>query len=109
MKRRQFLRTLAGGICCAGFSARSFSAMEGPIHLRNTAPACGFDFTLRNDARGRKYQVETVIAGIGVIDFDNDGWPDIYCVNGASLPSLEKNDPKFFNRLYRNNRDGTFT
>lgn len=83
--------------------------MEGPVLLRNIAPACGFDFTLRNDARGRKYQVETVIAGMGVIDFDNDGWSDIYCVNGASLPSLEKNDPKFFNRLYRNNRDGTFT
>jgi enediyne biosynthesis protein E4 len=77
--------------------------------LQNTAPGCGLDFVLRNDAGGRKYQVETVLGGLGVIDFDNDGWPDLYCVNGASLPSLQKTDPRFFNRLYRNNRDGTFT
>jgi hypothetical protein len=64
---------------------------------------------LCNDASGRKYQVETVLGGLGVIDFDQDGWPDLYCVNGASLPLLQKNDPRFFNRLYRNNRDGTFT
>ncbi|MBS1842366.1 MAG: CRTAC1 family protein [Acidobacteria bacterium] len=64
---------------------------------------------LRNDAAGRKYQVETVLGGLGVIDFDADGWADLYCTNGAALPSLEKNDKKFYNRLYKNNRDGTFS
>jgi hypothetical protein len=109
MNRRHFLRRLAGGLWVANFPAARFPEKEGPIRLHNTAPACGVDFVLRNDATGRKYQVETVLGGLGVIDFDNDGWPDLYCVNGAALPSLEKNDPKFFNRLYRNNRDGTFT
>ncbi|HEY7352271.1 MAG TPA: CRTAC1 family protein, partial [Terriglobales bacterium] len=85
------------------------SAGTGPIHLHNIAPACGLDFVLRNDATGRKYQVETVLGGLGVIDFDNDGWPDLYCVNGASLPSLKKSETRFYNRLYRNNRNGTFT
>jgi hypothetical protein len=85
------------------------STTKGPIQFQNAAPACGLDFVLRNDAKGRKYQVETVLGGLGVIDFDHDGWPDLYCVNGASLPSLEKSDPRFFNRLYQNNRDGTFT
>jgi hypothetical protein len=90
---------------------RAFAAAptQGPIQLQNTAPACGLDFVLRNDASGRKYQVETVLGGLGVIDFDRDGWPDLYCVNGAALPSLQKTDPRFFNRLYRNNRDGSFT
>jgi hypothetical protein len=85
------------------------TAARGPIQFQNTAAASGLDFVLRNDAKGRKYQVETVLGGLGVIDFDRDGWPDLYCVNGASLPSLHKSHPSFFNRLYRNNRDGTFT
>jgi enediyne biosynthesis protein E4 len=107
--RREFARALgAAGIACT--MPRAFAAMaSGPIRFENTAPANGLDFVLRNDANGRKYQVETVLGGLGVIDFDRDGWPDLYCVNGASLPSLQKSDPKFFNRLYRNNRNGTFT
>ena len=84
-------------------------AASGAIQLQNVAPGCGLDFVLRNDAAGRKYQVETVLGGLAVIDFDHDGWPDLYCVNGAALPSLKKNDPRFYNRLYRNNRNGTFT
>jgi hypothetical protein len=89
--------------------ALAMATKPGPIQFKNAAPACGLDFVLRNDASGRKYQVETVPGGLGVIDYDQDGWPDLYCVNGASLPSLQKTDPRFFNRLYRNNRDGTFT
>jgi len=110
LTRREF----AGRLSAAGL-ALSFPRMilagsgAGPIRFQNTAPECGLDFVLRNDAGGRKYQVETVLGGLGVIDFDQDGWPDLYCVNGASLPSLKKSDPRFFNRLYRNNRDGTFT
>jgi enediyne biosynthesis protein E4 len=73
------------------------------------AAAAGLDFVLRNGAAGHKYQVETLPGGLAVIDFDNDGWPDLFCTNGASLPSLEKSGPEFSNRLYRNNRDGTFS
>jgi enediyne biosynthesis protein E4 len=108
--RRQFARLL----CSAGAALtvpRMFGTANkgGPIVFENAGPTCGIDFVLRNDAKGRKYQVETVLGGLGVIDFDQDGWPDLYCVNGAALPSLEKSDPRFFNRLYRNNRDGTFS
>ena len=76
-------------------SAVAATHAAGPIQFQNVAPACGLDFVLRNDAKGRKYQVETVLGGLGVIDFDQDGWPDLYCVNGASLPSLQKTDPRF--------------
>ena len=48
----------------------------GPIRMVNGAPANGLDFVLRNDAQGHKYQVETLPGGLGVIDFDGDGWPD---------------------------------
>jgi len=80
-----------------------------PIRLVSGARAAGLDFQLRNGATGRKFQVETLPGGLGVIDFDGDGWPDLFCTNGASLPGLAKTGPEYWNRLYRNNRDGTFT
>jgi hypothetical protein len=111
LSRRDFARWMAGGICFAGHFARGWADLVpgAPIRFVNAAPGNGLDFVLRNGAFGRKYQVETLPGGLGVIDFDNDGWPDLYCVNGAALPTLQKSDPSFRNRLYRNNRNGTFT
>jgi hypothetical protein len=82
---------------------------QSPIRMVNGAAAAGLDFVLRNGALGRKYQVETLPGGLGVIDFDGDGWPDLFCTNGASVPELTKSGPEYWNRLYRNNRDGTFS
>jgi hypothetical protein len=55
-------------------------------------------------------------AGVAMFDYDNDGWLDLFFVNGAKLQdpmprsaSPDKADPCYWNRLYRNNRDGTFT
>ncbi len=64
---------------------------------------------VKNSAAGRKHQIETMISGVAVFDYDGDGWPDIYVTNGAAIPSLQKVDPSFDNRLFRNNRDGSFT
>jgi hypothetical protein len=75
----------------------------------NGARQAGLDFVLHNGAAGRKYQVETLPGGLGVIDFDGDGWPDLFCTNGATLPAMQKSEPDYWNRLYRNNRDGTFS
>ena len=47
--------------------------------------------------------------GVAVFDYNNDGLPDIFFTNGAEIPSLEKSGPGFYNRLFRNNGDGTFT
>jgi hypothetical protein len=109
INRRTFLRTAA----LASLHARRLPAWAapaaGPIHMHNGAQSSGLDFMLRNGAQGNKYQVETLAGGLGVIDYDGDGWPDLFCVNGASLPSLTKTGPEYWNRLYRNNRDGTFT
>jgi hypothetical protein len=88
-------------------AALPFSA--APIRLVEGARTAGLDFVLRNGATGRKYQVETLPGGLGVIDFDGDGWPDLFCSNGARLPELAKSGPEYWNRLYRNNRDGTFS
>ena len=112
--RRRFLRTALAGSASlvaphAWLRAIAQASQPPPIQLVNGAHAAGLDFVLHNDAQGRKYQVETLPGGLGVIDFDNDGWPDLFCTNGAALPSLEKSEAKYWNRLYRNNRDGSFT
>ena len=112
--RRGVLRVLsaiAAGRILPGFAraAIAVNAPDGPVNMMNGAAAAGLGFVLRNDARGRKYQVETLPGGLAVIDFDADGWPDLFCTNGASLPGLAKSGPEYWNRLYRNNRDGTFS
>jgi len=50
-----------------------------------------------------------MVAGVALFDYNNDDYLDIYFVNGARIPELTKTGPEYFNRLYRNNGDGTFT
>jgi hypothetical protein len=64
----------------------------------------------------RKYLPETMGGGAAFLDYNNDGRLDIFFVNGAALsdpmpPGKEpdKSDPRYWNRLYKNNGDGTFT
>jgi hypothetical protein len=64
----------------------------------------------------RKYLPETMVGGVALFDYNNDGLLDIFFVNGAALQdpmppgaAPVKSDPKYWNRLYRNNGDGTFT
>jgi len=80
-----------------------------PIEFRNIAPSSGVRFILNNSATPHKYQIEPMVAGVAVFDYNNDGLPDLYFVNGARIPGLEKTGPEYYNRLYRNNGDGTFT
>lgn len=53
--------------------------------------------------------IETMPGGVAVFDYNGDGRPDIYFTNGAAVPSLQKDAPKFRNRLYRNDGDLHFT
>lgn len=66
-------------------------------------------FAVRNGASGKRHLPETMIAGIAVLDYDNDGWPDLYVANGAAIGTLAKHERSFHNALLHNNRDGTFT
>jgi hypothetical protein len=63
---------------------------------------------LANSAAGDKHLTETMTGGGAIFDYGGDGWPDIYVVNGAAIPSLKKTGAKYHNHLYRNNHDGTF-
>lgn len=56
----------------------------------------------------KKYIIETTGTGVAIFDYDNDGWPDIFVVNGTTLDAAPST-PAPTNHLYRNNRDGTFS
>jgi enediyne biosynthesis protein E4 len=55
----------------------------------------------------KKYIIETTGTGVAIFDYDKDGWPDIFIVNGTQLEASPGNAPT--NHLYHNNHDGTFT
>jgi hypothetical protein len=80
-----------------------------PIRFENIAGKAGVNFINRNSPTPNKNQIETMVAGVALLDYDGDGWLDIYLVNGAAIPSLQKESPAYWNRLYHNNHDGTFT
>ena len=59
--------------------------------------------------RKRQYIVETKGSGVGLIDYDNDGWMDIYIVNGSTFNALDGKETPPHAALFHNNHDGTFT
>jgi len=79
------------------------------VNFEDVADRAGIQFTLQNSPTPEKHQIETMVSGVAVFDYNNDGKPDIFFVNGASVPGLVKTGPEFHNALYRNNGDGTFT
>src|ERR1700758_1907702 len=77
------------------------------ITFRDITPRAGIHFVHNNGAFGKKYLPETMGPGVAFIDYDNDGWPDIFLVNGTDWPG---HPPKHSTpKLYHNNQDGTFT
>jgi len=89
-------------------------AVTGPaatpsIRFKEVAASSGLRFELRNGASGEFHQIELTGGGVAVLDYNNDGCTDIFFTNGAAIPSLRKTGPEFYNRLFRNNCDMTFT
>ncbi len=79
------------------------------IEFDNQIDASKISFVLKNSVSPERYSIETMAGGVAVFDYNNDGLLDIFFTNGADIPSLEKSGPGYYNRLFRNNGDGTFT
>jgi hypothetical protein len=77
------------------------------FQLIDVTRKAGVDFRHNSGAFGEKYLPETMGPGCAFLDYDNDGWMDILLVNGMDWPGHKRSatTPK----LYRNNRDGTFS
>ena len=107
------MRKLAGALLLAALAP--FASAQTPraskpasdVTFRDITPQAGIHFVHNNAAYGKKYLPETMGPGVAFIDYDNDGWPDIFLVNGTNWPgqSSKHSTPK----LYHNNHNGTFT
>jgi hypothetical protein len=124
--RREFLASL--GALAAASVAASPLPRRSPLVLGALAGVSksdpifqvkslkGVDFVLRNSPTPRKYLIETMPGGVALLDYNNDGLMDVFLVNGGRLreaagkaPSFNRHDPAYWNRLYRQNKDGSFT
>ena len=80
-----------------------------PITFEEVAHRAGLNFQLNSNVTPQRYSIETMAGGVAAFDYDNDGLLDLFFTNGAAIPSLEKTGPQYWNRLYHNNGNGTFT
>ncbi len=102
-------------LCLAAAAALWFAHLpgqteEGPRrpHFTDAAPRSSIPYFTNNNYTGRKYFQQSMCGGVAVLDYDNDGRMDIFFTNGARYPELKKADASFYNRLLRNQGDGTF-
>ncbi len=98
---------LALAIVLPGKTGIGATPESSSIQFRDVTQPAGIRFVHNNGAFGKKFLPETMGPGVAFIDYDNDGWPDIFLVNGMDWPGhvQRHSTPK----LYHNNRDGTFT
>jgi hypothetical protein len=111
--RKTFLIAAVGLLCLAawrGAKSADGSANDGyGVKFTNVARAAGIAHkTVYGDERKNKYLLETTGCGVAWFDYDNDGWLDLFFVNGTRLGGFPKGEEPT-THLYHNNRDGTFS
>jgi hypothetical protein len=79
------------------------------VRFEEVARQAGVAFTLHHDPTPDKRLIETMPGGLAILDADGDGRPDIFFTNGAAGSGFDKTDPRFWNRLYRNEGNWRFT
>ena len=107
--RRDFLRRCGAGLSLSALpiGIGGQSAAAPGFQFADVTAAAGLTFRHNNGAYGGKLLPETLGSGCAFLDYDADGWQDILLVNGADWPGHRRQRSTL--RLYRNNRNGTFT
>ena len=98
---------MAIGLAAKPF-ARSLAQPVSQVRFVDVTRSAGITFRHDNAFSPEKYLIETMGSGCGWIDYDQDGWLDLYLVNGAATPAYSPKHP-LRSALYRNNGDGTFS
>ena len=100
---------------CSGLLAMA-SVVASSTPIFEVAQPRGLDFTHQNSPTPQKYLIETMGGGVALLDYNNDGLLDIFLVNSGKLTSpmqtpenFGRHEPLYWNRLFRQNRDGSFT
>ena len=125
MKRVGAIATVAYILCAtygvgAGCIASAAAQKPQPYPASATHPSAAWfvdvaaqaGITVRNvngDAENKKYIIESTGSGVAILDYDHDGWMDIFLVNGQELDASKHKGPAPTSHLFRNNHDGTFT
>ena len=93
----------------------SFAALGAAAPIFDVKPLRGIDFILENSPTPGKFLIETMPGGVALFDYNNDGLLDIFLVNGGHITeslhvpeNFDRANPRYWNRLYRQNRDGSF-
>ncbi|MGH8189791.1 MAG: FG-GAP repeat domain-containing protein, partial [Steroidobacteraceae bacterium] len=109
MKRRDFLTRCSAALAGATLPVDLIgqSEREPGFGLVDVTAAAGLTFRHNNGAYGKKLLPETLGSGCAFLDYDADGWLDILLINGMDWPGHKRQRSTL--RLYRNNRNGTFT
>src|SRR5499425_1048267 len=98
------------GLTSPGQQSKAPPTVQAPL-ANFTDVAAKTGLTMQNIFGGidtKKYIIETTGTGVAIFDYDNDGWPDIFLVNGTRLEGFPAGTGPT-NHLYRNNHDGTFS
>ena len=107
MKRRDFIRQgVSAGILAGALPPPNAAASPG-FRLIDVSEPAGIHFRQNNGSYGGKLLPETLGSGCAFLDYDADGWQDILLVNAMDWPGHKRQRTTM--KLYRNNRNGTFT
>ena len=110
MKLRLVFVVLLGAAAALGAPAlapKEPAAPECPVTFTEVAASAGLRFVHDRGATAEHHLAETMGAGLAWLDYDNDGWMDLYAVQSGPFPP--SGSPRAQDRLYRNNGNGTFT
>ena len=107
--RRAFLKSLCRTAAVFTFD-QLLRGVELGVEFRNVAREAGLrSKTIYGSENRNRYLIETTGCGAAFFDYDHDGWLDIFLVNGTRFETVWPGGAQPVSRLYKNNRDGTFT